>query len=99
MIISPFFPEKQASSNSLTICPLPNQPRLPPFFFEGHKDLSLASSSKDFPWLRSYLMIFASCSVLTNIWLAFTFFMLTNKNRPLRHQHWERQLLERLSFC
>ena len=39
---------KCCSSNSLTICPLPNSPRSPPLCPEGHVENSFAASSNTF---------------------------------------------------
>ena len=47
------FNENAAFSNSFTICPLENHPRLPPFFLDGHNDFSFATSSKLLPWVTS----------------------------------------------
>ena len=69
---SPVFSVNAAISNSLTICPLPNQPRSPPDLADGHVLFALAISPKSFPCLTSKSIPSASCSVFTSMWAACT---------------------------
>ncbi len=72
-LISPGSKEKAASSNSFTIWPVAKNPRSPPLGAEGPIDFSLANSAKSVrPSLSCRRRLFASSSVSTNIWRAWT---------------------------
>jgi hypothetical protein len=64
----PFSSSKAVFSNSLTILPLVNVPRSPPFLPEGHSDTCCAMAPNFSPLSRRALTFLASVSVLTNIW-------------------------------
>jgi len=66
--VCPFWSEKAAVSNSLTIFPRVNVPRSPPFFPEGHCEISLAMLENFSPLFKRSNTVLASCSVLTRIW-------------------------------
>ena len=61
-----------ASSNSGTICPLPNQPRSPPLFFDGQEEKRFATAAKSSPSLIRFKILFASSSLVTRMWDART---------------------------
>jgi len=66
--VCPFWSVKEAVSNSLTIFPLVNVPRSPPFFPDGHCETSLAMFENFSPLFKRCSTVLASCSVLTRIW-------------------------------
>jgi hypothetical protein len=66
--VCPFWSEKAAVSNSLTIFPRVNVPRSPPFFPDGHCETSLAMFENFSPLFKRSNTVLASCSVLTRIW-------------------------------
>jgi hypothetical protein len=66
--ICPFWSSKEAVSNSLTIFPLVNVPRSPPFFPDGHCETSLAMFENFSPLFNRSNTVLASCSVLTRMW-------------------------------
>jgi len=63
----PFSRVKAPFSNSLTIFPLPNVPRSPPFFPEGHSETFWAMFANFSPFFRRSRTVLASCSVLTRM--------------------------------